>query len=152
MKKPSFMTKRERTEKSKYKHVSTGDYCTCAAFIAEKMVMNFAEFENLGSLPFKFWNHKKWSWKYKKQLMLALDLIKKFGEKAVVKAITSPELKKTFSLKSKRVIPVIKKYKLIIDAEEKAPTQKLDVKENPTVRKTSFGKKGGINKLRGLDG
>lgn len=141
---------RERTEKSRYKHVTTGDYCTCAAFIAEKMVMNFAEFENLGSLPYKFWNHKKWSWKYKKQLMLALDLIKEYGEKAVIKAITSPELSKIFSLKNKRVKGVIWKYKKEIDAQVNK-VQKLDIKENPTVRKTTYGKKGGINKLRGLE-
>jgi hypothetical protein len=145
------MTKRERTEKSRYKHVTTGDHCTCAAFIAERMVMNYAEFENLGSLPFKFWNHKKWNWKYKKQLMLALKLIEEYGEKAVIQAIKSPYLKKTFSLANKRVVPCIKRQKKEIDAQ-KNTRQELDIKDNPTVRKTSFGKKGGINKLRGLDG
>ena len=29
------MKKRKRTHKSKYKHETTGDHCTCAAYIAE---------------------------------------------------------------------------------------------------------------------
>ena len=143
--------KRQRSEKSKYKHVTTGDYCTCAAFVAEKMIMNLAAFENVAVLPHKFWNHKKWSWKFKKQVMLAIGLINKYGEKPLVQAVQSPELRGVFSLKNQRVERTVKKYKKILDAAP-TTTQQLDVKENPVQRKTTFGKKGGINKLRGLDG
>jgi len=115
------------------------------------MIMNFAEFENVGSLPYKFWNHKKWSWKFKKQVMLALGLINKYGEKPVVQAVQSPDLKGVFSLNNQRVERAIKKYKKILDAAPKK-TQDLDVKTNPVQRKSTFGKKGGINTLRGLDG
>ena len=43
---------RKRTEKSKYKHQSTGEHCTCAAYIAEIMCMKYAQFKNKGSLPY----------------------------------------------------------------------------------------------------
>ena len=80
LKKRSFMTKRKRTENSKYKHETTGDYCTCAAFLAEKMCLRKSEKENLGRLRFKFWSHKPWDWTFKKQLWTANSLIKTYGE------------------------------------------------------------------------
>jgi len=151
LKNPSFMTKRKRTEKSKYKHQSTGDYCTCASYLAELMCLRLAEHKNEGKLGHKFWNKKPWDWTFKQQLFAANSLIKKYGEVAVVKAVNSPFLSKVFSLKNKRVVPEIKKQLKIIE-DNKDTKQELDVKEEPTVRKKSYGKKSKLNKLRGLDG
>ena len=146
-----FMTKRKRTEKSKYKHQSTGDYCTCASYLAELMCLRLAEHKNEGKLGYKFWNKKPWDWTFKQQLFTANALIKKYGEVAVVKAVNSPYLSKVFSLKNKRVVPEIKKQlKLIEDNKDKK--QELDVKEEPKTRKKTYGKKSKFNKLRGLDG
>ena len=61
------MQKRKRTAKSKYTHQPTGDYCTCAAYIAEVICIRNAEFKNEGSLPDKFWNKKPWNWTFKRQ-------------------------------------------------------------------------------------
>lgn len=144
------MTKRKRTEKSKYKHKSTGEYCTCAAYLAELMCLRLAEFKNQGSLGYKFWNKKPWDWTFKQQLFSANSLIKKYGETAVVKAVNSPYLSKVFSLKNKRVVPEIKKQLDIIEKQKNE--EKLDIKEEPKVRKKTFGKKTGLNKLRGLNG
>jgi hypothetical protein len=149
-KKPLYvMTKRKRTEKSKYKHTSTGDYCTCAAYLAEMMCLRLAEHKNEGNLTHKFWNKKPWDWTFKQQLFTANSLIKKYGELAVVKAVNSPFLSKVFSLKNKRVVPEIKRQLKIIE-EQANKKQELDVKEKPTARKKSYGKKTGLNKLRGL--
>lgn len=143
------MTKRKRTEKSKYKHTSTGDYCTCAAYLAEMMCLRLAEHKNEGNLTHKFWNKKPWDWTFKQQLFTANSLIKKYGELAVVKAVNSPFLSKVFSLKNKRVVPEIKRQLKIIE-EQANKNQELDVKEKPTPRKKSYGKKTGLSKLRGL--
>lgn len=144
------MKKRQRTEKSKYKHNSTGDYCTCAAYLAEMMCLRLAEHKNEGNLTHKFWNKKPWDWTFKQQLFTANSLISKYGEVAVVKAVTSPSLAKVFSLKNKRVIPEInRQLKLIKDQSDKK--QDLKVKEKPNVRKSTYGKKSKLNKLRGLD-
>ena len=149
-KKPLYvMTKRKRTEKSKYKHTSTGDYCTCAAYLAEMMCLRLAEHKNEGNLTHKFWNKKPWDWTFKQQLFTANSLIKRYGELAVVKAVNSPFLSKVFSLKNKRVVPEIKRQLKIIE-EQANKKQELDVKEKPTARKKSYGKKTGLNKLRGL--
>ncbi len=151
LKNPSSMTKRKRTEKSKYKHQSTGDYCTCASYLAELMCLRLAEHKNEGKLGYKFWNKKPWDWTFKQQLFTANTLIKKYGELAVVKAINSPYLSKVFSLKNKRVVPEInRQLKLIKDNEDKK--QELDVKEEAKTRKKTYGKKSKLNKLRGLDG
>ena len=77
------MIKRQRTEKSKYKHTTTGDHCTCAAYVAEIMCLRIAAHRGVSGLPFKFWNTKTWSWTFKKQMMLANSLIKKYKTKKI---------------------------------------------------------------------
>ena len=85
--------RRKRTDKSKYKHESTGDYCTCAAYVAEIMCKRNAENKNQGSLPYKFWNKKPWDWTFRKQLCAANNMIKRVSEEALVKAIHSDEFR-----------------------------------------------------------
>lgn len=144
------MTKRKRTDKSKYKHQSTGEYCTCASYLAEMMCLRLAEYKNEGNLTYKFWNKPPWNWTFKQQLFSANHLIKTYGEKAVVRAIT--EKKTIFSLKNKRLITEIKKQLKLIEEETKQEKQELEIKEKPTTRKKSYGKKSSLNKLRGLNG
>jgi hypothetical protein len=129
------MTKRKRTDKSKYKHQTTGDHCTCAAYLAEMMCLRLAEYKNEGNLTYKFWNKN--------------NLIKKYGEKALVRAVVNQT--SIFSLKNKRLISEINKQIKLIEQEETKSTQELDVKKEPKTRKKSYGKKSGLNKLRGLD-
>ncbi len=150
LKKQSSMTKRKRTEKSKYKHQSTGDYCTCAAYLAEMMCLRLAEYKNEGNLTYKFWNKKPWDWTFKQQMFTANSLIKKYGEKAVVRAVMNQ--KSVFSLKNKRIIPEIKKQIAIIEQENNKPKQDLKINKEAKTRNKSYGKKSRLNKLRGLNG
>tara|TARA_Y100000389_G_C17223422_1_gene394459 strand:+ start:142 stop:597 length:456 start_codon:yes stop_codon:yes gene_type:complete len=143
------MTKRKRTDKSKYKHQTTGDHCTCSAYLAEMMCLRLAEYKNEGNLTYKFWNKKPWDWTFKQQMFAANNLIKKYGEKAVVRAAVNQT--SIFSLKNKRLISEINKQIKLIEQEETKSTQELDVKKEPKTRKKSYGKKSGLNKLRGLD-
>ena len=144
------MPKRKRTQKSKYKHQTTGDYCTCAAYVAEIMCIRNAEHKNEGSLPYKFWNKKPWNWTFKRQLMVARKLIKKYSETALIQAIHCHKLKSTFSLNNKRVLPVLKQCQKSIDKEQ-SKKQELNVKQNPVNRKKTYGKKSALNKLRSID-
>jgi len=145
------MIKRKRTEKSKYKHESTGDHCTCAAYVAEIMCRRNAESKNQGSLPYKFWNRKPWDWTFKKQLYAANNLIKCFSEEAIVKAINSDEFRGIFSLNHPKVIGIIKKYQLLLDEEKAKPKQEVEVKKDAQVRKKSYGGKNILNKLRKIE-
>jgi hypothetical protein len=142
--------KRKRTDKSKYKHQSTGDYCTCAAYVAEIMCMKNAEHKNQGSLPYKFWSTKPWDWTFKRQLFAAQKLLKDFSEKALVRTIHSDEFKGIFSLNNKRVIPILKKYEQIVKQEEEK-LQELEVKEQAVVRNKTYGKASKLSKLRNLE-
>lgn len=154
------MIKRQRTEKSKYKHVSTGDYCTCAAYIAEMMCFKIAEAKGISGLPFKFWNIKPWDWTFKKQLMLANSLVKKYGEKCLIKAIRSDSFKSIFSLSHPWVIDILEKTKKELKKQEEIEKKKPIVSESKpivpngelTKRKKTFGKNTTISKLRNKDG
>lgn len=144
------MIKRQRTEKSKYKHVTTGDYCTCAAYIAEIMCLRLANHKKISGLPFKFWNIKPWDWTFKRQMMLANKLIKEYSEALLVKSINSNELKDIFSLTHPRVKQVLEQSKL--NKQEISITSETKTETISTVRNTTFGKKSQLNKLRQLDG
>ena len=143
--------KRQRSEKSKYKHASTGDHCTCAQYVAAIMCQRNAENKNEGSLPYKFWNKKPWDWTYKKQLFKANSILKNYSEEALVKAIESPEFKGIFSLNHPKVIGIIKKYELQIEEQKSKPKQEIEVKKNAKTRKKSYGGKNLLNKLRKLE-
>jgi len=139
--------RRKRTDKSKYKHESTGDYCTCAAYVAEIMCKKNAENKNQGSLPYKFWNKKPWDWTFRKQLCAANNMIKKYSEEALVKAIHSDDFRGIFSLNHPKCYGIIRRYELLLIEEDKNK-QKLEVKTDPKRRKKSYGKKNLLSKLR----
>jgi hypothetical protein len=144
------MKQRKRSEKSKYKHESTGDYCTCAAYVAEIMCRKNAENKNVGSLPHKFWNKKPWNWTFKKQLWAAQKILKDYDEAVLVKAINSTDFNGIFSLNHPKVVGILRKYKLLLEEQNSKPKQEIQAKENPSVRKKSYGKKNLLNKLRNL--
>ena len=144
------MKKRKRTEKSRYKHESTGDHCTCAAYVAEIMCKRNAEKKNQGSLPYKFWNKPPWNWTFTRQVTKAHELIKKFSEEAIVKAIHSSEFRGIFSLNHPSAALIISRFEIL--RKQREPTaQELTTTENPTHRKCKYGKRGSVlNKLRKL--
>ena len=151
LKKPlSTMRKRKRTEKSKYKHQTTGDHCTCAAYVAEIMCIRNAEHKNVGHLPYKFWSKKPWDWTFKRQMFAANNIIKAHGEEALVKAIHSAELKGIFSLNHRKVLPIVKKYAIII-AEQNSKKQEINHSDNAKKRKRNFGKRSKLDKIRRIE-
>ena len=144
------MKKRKRTQKSRYKHKTTGDYCTCAAYVAETMCIKNSENKNEGSLPYKFWNHKPWNWTFQRQLVAANKLLKEYTEAALVKAIHSTEFNRIFSLNHPNVIGIIKKYQLLLD-EQTHRKQDVNVKKNAKHQKKKYGRKNIFNTLRDIE-
>jgi len=146
--------KRKRTEKSKYKHQSTGDYCTCAAYVAEIMCKKKAEYNNEGSLSYKFWNREPWKKTFQFQMRLATQILKdkSITEKALVKAVNSDDFKRAniFSLKHPKAIGIIKRYQLLLDKETES-SQEIKVNKNPKHRDKRFGKKNIFKTLRKLE-
>ena len=146
-----MLKKRKRSNKSRYKHKTTGDHCTCAAYIAEIMCLRNAQNKNEGSLPYKFWNKKPWNWTFKRQLLAATKLLKEYPEEVLVKAVDSPEFSRIFSLNNPKALPIIKKYNVEYQNSQKKEKQELDVKEKATTRKKSFGSKSKLDKLRSIE-
>jgi len=146
------MKKRKRTQKSKYKHESTGDYCTCAAYVAEIMCKRNAERKNQGSLPYKFWSKKPWDWTFKKQMFAANKILKDgtVTEQALVKAIHSDEFKSIFSLNHPNAAGIIRKYQLLLD-DRTEKQQDIDVKKNASHQKKKYGKRNILDTLRNLE-
>jgi len=145
------MKQRKRTEKSKYKHESTGDYCTCAAYVAEIMCKRNAENKNQGSLPFKFWNKKPWDWTFKKQMWAAQKILKDYSEEALVKAIHSDEFKGIFSLNHPKCAGIISRYEILLKEQESKPKQEIEINKNAKTRSKSYGGKNILNKLRKIE-
>ena len=154
LKRESFtMTKkRKRTNRSKYKHESTGEYCTCAAYVAEIMCRKNAENKNQGSLPYKFWNKKPWDWTFKRQLISANKILKdhNLSEEALVKAVLSNEFKHIFSLNHPNAIRIIERYQLLLDSQLNRK-QDIEIKKDAKHQRKKFGKKNILNTLRKLE-
>ena len=144
------MKKRKRTEKSKYQHETTGDFCTCSAYVAEIMCIRNAENKNEGSLPYKFWNKKPWNWTFQRQLMGANKLLKQFSEAALVKAIHSPEFKGIFSLNHPKCVGIIKKYQLLLDKQTEEP-QQIQINEEAKHQKKKYGKRNIFKTLKDIE-
>lgn len=139
------------TEKSRYKSPSSGDYITCAQYVAEVMCSRMAEKENVGSQAHKFWNLPKWQKHYQHQVILANRLVKKYPEAAIVKAINSPECRRMYSLRYPSLGTIIEKYQKIIEQQRQNSTT-IELGKGSTRRDRSYGKKTALQKLRELDG
>ena len=143
---------KERSNTSKYTSPSTGEFCTCAQYIAEIMCTRMAQKDNQGTQAYKFWNTEKWKKIYQFQVILANRLISKHSELALAKAIQSKELSRAYSLRHPKVSDVVRKYDIQVKADASNIKKDLDVKESAQTRKKSYGKKSKFNQLRNLDG
>ena len=143
---------RQRSEVSRFKSPSTGEYCTVAQYIAEILIQRKAEADNKGSLAYKFWN-KTQKKNYTRQVQAVSTLIGKFGESAVFDYIINTN-KRVYSASPKWVKEAVEKHKSALDRQ---PKQKIEVTEvsrdniESQPRKT-FGKKTLFSKLRNTDG
>jgi len=143
---------RQRSEVSRFKSPSTGEYCTVAQYIAEILIQRKAEADNKGSLAYKFWN-KTQKKNYTRQVQAVSTLIGKFGESAVFDYIINTN-KRVYSASPKWVKEAVEKHKSVLD---RRPKQKIEITEvsrdniESQPRKT-FGKKTLFSKLRSTDG
>ena len=140
-----------KSDCSKYKSPSTGEYCTAAQYISELMCQRMAENNNEGSLAYKFWNTKKWKRTYINQVTKANKLVEKYDERAIVKFLNSDRGKRIYSLRFPNLEDMI--------AEEERKLETLDESSNTADYKDSsrsqprkpFGKQSDMSRLRNLD-
>ena len=143
---------RQRSEVSRFKSPSTGEYCTVAQYIAEILIQRKAEADNKGSLTYKFWN-KTQRKNYTRQVQAVSTLIGKFGEPAVFDYIINTN-RRVYSASPKWVKEAVEQHRLVLDRrpkqENKVTEESRDNIESQP-RKT-FGKKTLFSKLRSTDG
>ena len=143
---------KERSDRSKYTSPSTGEFCTCAQYVAELMCTRMAQRKNQGTQAYKFWNTDKWKKIYQFQVILANRLISKYSELALVKAVQSRELSRAYSLRHPKVNEVVRKHDIQVKLDASKIKKDLDVNESAETRKKSYGKRSKLNQLRNLDG
>jgi hypothetical protein len=129
------MTQKKDSTK-KLKSISTGNLCSVAQYVAEKVCLRKAEKDNNGSLEYKFWSKSK-NEQYEIQVRAAWKLIKKHGEDALLKYINSPSGRNVYSLgflhKSGRYVLILKFVEKgvanaakLVEKESKKPKKVLD--------------------------
>ena len=143
---------RQRSEVSRFKSPSTGEYCTVAQYIAEILIQRKAEADNKGSLTYKFWN-KTQRKNYTRQVQAVSTLIGKFGEPAVFDYIINTN-RRVYSASPKWVKEAVEQHKSVLDRRPKQENKVTEVSRDnieSQPRKT-FGKKTLFSKLRSTDG
>ena len=151
----------KKSNAKKYKSLSTGQECSAAQYIAEKLCIRRSEKENKGSLAHKFWNNSKTK-EYQTQIRAANKAIKKYGEKAVLHYLNSPSGKITYSLgylhssgKFVLLLDFVKRgleeSKKIVDAEEQREKKvTTPIKGSYKSRKSKSNSL--MSKIRKIDG
>jgi len=143
---------KQRTDLSKYKSPSTGDFCTPAQYVAELICQKQAKHEKLGTLPYKFWNTPKWKKIYIRQVSLANKLIKEYGEEPVIKFVSSKAGSKTISLGARNVKSEIEKIKISLDNAPKRDTiQTVETSQAVFTSRKTFGVKTLIQRLKEVE-
>ena len=143
---------RQRSEASRFKSPSTGEYCTVAQYIAEILIQRKAEADNKGSLTYKFWN-KTQRKNYTRQVQAVSTLIGKCGEPAVFDYIINTN-RRVYSASPKWVKEAVEQHRLVLDRRPKQENKVTEVSRDnieSQPRKT-FGKKTLFSKLRSTDG
>jgi hypothetical protein len=143
---------KQRTEISKYKSPSTGDFCTPAQYIAEIICQKQATHEKIGTLPYKFWNLPKWKKIYIRQVSLANNLIKEYGEEPVIKFVKSKSGSKTISLGARNVKNEIEKIKFALDnAPKHDKIEVIEIQPMEFKSRQSFGSKTFLQRIKEVE-
>jgi hypothetical protein len=131
---------------SKY---SNGKYVSQAQYITEIICENKAV-KDKTDLHYKFWTTKKWSSFFRNQIASAHKLLENYRASAIIKALTSNEGKKIYSLRAPHLKEIIEKKVLEIEQENKKLTKTYNRSTDITFKK-NITNNNILSKLRNLD-
>lgn len=137
------MTNKYPSKYSNDKLVSAAQYIT--ELICEKKAKLDKE-----DVHAKFWLTKKWANYYRNQIPTANKLVKKFDDKAIIRALNSPAAQKIYSLRAPHLIAIIEREVEKLGAENTSITTNLDRSDKSTFRK-SKATKSVLTKLEEID-
>lgn len=133
---------------SKY---SNGKYVSSAQYITEIICENKA-IKDKNDLHYRFWTTKKWSMFYRNQIASAHKLLEQYPANAIIKALTSVDGKKIYSLRAPHLKSIIDQKVLEIQNENKTLTKKYNKSTDVTFKKNITNINNNIlSKLRDLD-
>lgn len=144
----------KQTDKSRYQsRYSPQKYVTAAQYIIELICEKKARIDKV-DLPIQFWKQPEWQTFFKSQLRKCHSLLKKYHEKAIIRALQDSKLYSVYSLHAPWLIPVVEKYQKIVLFEiqnrQNTNIDKAMVDDKPLrprrVAKTT------LSQLRDLDG
>ena len=142
---------KQKTDVSKYKSPSTGEYCTEAQYVAEVLCQRQATKEKVGNLAYKFWNKGKWKGIYIRQISSANKLIKEFGEGVLIRFLNSKSGRDIFSLGIRTIKQKLEAFKSTMADE---PSGEPSVVERQSVEFKSrkpFGQKTLFQRIKEID-
>lgn len=131
---------------SKY---SNGKYVSSAQYITEIICENKA-IKDKGDLHYRFWVTKKWSAFFRNQIAAAHKLLEKYPPSAIIKALTSTEGKRIYSLRAPHLESIVQQKFDEIEKENKTLTKTYNRSKDVTFRKNTTNTNI-LSKLRNLD-
>lgn len=131
---------------SKY---SNNKEVSASQYITELICENKAKIDKK-DLHYKFWINKTWSKFFRNQIASANALIKKYGDKPIVRALRNPKAKNIYSLRAPHLIEIIEYEAKKIQTENNNLSKTIDRTEKKNFRKHQSNQNI-ISKLEELD-
>ena len=133
---------------SKY---SNGKEITAAQYITEIICEHWAK-QNQKDLHYRFWStSEQWQKHYKNQITSANKLLKKYSDKAIIKALNDSKAYKIYSLRDPFLLPIIEYYEKQLQENTESLTKEFVRKEQVKFSNKKSGKKNIISRLKDLD-
>lgn len=124
---------KERSDKSPYNSRYSEGYVSAAQYITELVCEKKARKEKK-ELPIFFWKLAEWEKYFKSQIGSANQLLRKYDGAAIIKALMSPKMFSTYSLRAPWLLDEIIAQQAIIDSRPTEGTtfSEVDINKKPT--------------------
>lgn len=133
---------------SKY---SNGKQVSAAQYITELICEKKAKLEKK-DLHYRFWLNKEWSAFFRNQIGSANKLLKKYDELALIKALSSKEAQKIYSLRAPHLGAIIDREQSKIELEKQKTESFNTIKRvKDSSGNTHNGKKNILNLIKDLE-
>jgi hypothetical protein len=129
---------------------SNGKLVAAAQYITEIICEKKACLDK-EDLHYRFWTLPRWEKFYRNQISSAHKLIKKYGEKAVIRALNNPKASKIYSLRAPHLPAIIELEAKQLETENSALTKIFERKDNISHRKINQKNKSILSKLEDID-
>lgn len=131
---------------SKY---SNGKTVSSAQYITEIICEHLA-IKNKKDLHYRFWLSKEWQKFYKSQIFTAHKLLRKYSDKAIIKALQCDDGKKIFSLRAPHLIAIIERHETLLSQQK--TEQAVDIIRNiDSHGRNKLTKKNILDKIKDID-